>query len=458
MLGEFVMKLELPRRLIPLLLTVIVLPQISFANDKDRAKVLFWRVAHTQPTEAQINQIAQELAKTQSSLSTESDRQEAMKNAVAVAMADKGFVNKSLVRLFTVSSSRDEDVLTSFNDAVALQVGLARDDIDFRRVLFGDEYYAAPSTLMVRMSGAGVPVNPNDPLNGARRVSGWLGTPGGTGPIGTLRWAGQTSNGHFEELMANDVDLSQAANFSNFGQMATVFRTTPGADPAGVITTRQFASQYFDAGTNRRMFRYVLKNYLCMDLEDIKDTTVYDAYIRRDVDRKPSGDRLNFQANCKGCHGIQDAFGGAFAYFDFKGNRLSYKETKDSSGAVIVENKVTRNGDVYPNGYVPQDDTWRNPIPTSAVEANRDRMGWRTPDGGSFLEGKGAASLGKALAYTKAFSSCQAKKVFRHLCLRDPAAGEKARLEQIVQQFEQGDGSKKYTIRSLFEGVAGLCL
>ena len=79
------------------------------------------------------------------------------------------------------------------------------------------------------------------------------------------------------------------------------------ADAAGVVTTRAAAEAFFSAGTNRRMWRYTAKNYLCRDMEALKDTSRPTDRIRQDVNRSPGGDSEIFHTQCAGCHSGMDA-------------------------------------------------------------------------------------------------------------------------------------------------------
>lgn len=52
---------------------------------------------------------------------------------------------------------------------------------------------------------------------------------------------------------------------------------------AGILSTRGFASAYFSAGTNRRATAFVLKYFLCPDMEKLHDVTIQDNFVRQDV-------------------------------------------------------------------------------------------------------------------------------------------------------------------------------
>ena len=92
---------------------------------------------------------------------------------------------------------------------------------------------------------------------------------------------------------------------------------TPAAATAGAITTRAAAEAFFIAGTNRAMFRFTLMNHMCMDMEQVHDTSIAPDRIRQDVSRSPGGDSRVFLNNCIGCHAGMDPLAQAFAYYNF---------------------------------------------------------------------------------------------------------------------------------------------
>ena len=90
-----------------------------------------------------------------------------------------------------------------------------------------------------------------------------------------------------------------------------------GAATAGAMTTRAASEAFFVAGTNRAMFRFTLINHMCMDMEQVHDTSVIPDRIRQDVSRSPGGDSRVFLNNCIGCHAGMDPLAQAFAYYNF---------------------------------------------------------------------------------------------------------------------------------------------
>lgn len=420
----------------------------AHAGVYDRAAMIFKRIAHVPPSDAQLQQMVAYL--NNSGLS----QAERDAGAADVAILDRNFYNVSLPALFGPTTNR-ERAPSDLNDAVALGVGIVRDDIPFKEILYGDHYYlgastlnlGAPSTNLTLYDWRGVD---NTHYARLRDLRLDLADPQ------VLVHTTQTET-LFNPALANPVNSNGTIEYNVVLQSTTnTVQTSYPADVAGVMTTRASAAAFFSAGTNRRMFRYTLMNYLCNDLENIKDNTVSDQYVRRDVDRNPGGTAATFQTNCKGCHGIQDAISGAFALFTFGNNRMSYRRALNPGAAPSVQGKVTQNGSVYLNGHIPNSDQWVNTIMTGVDPAKVAYLGWRAPaTGGSEFGGNGANSLGKALAHTRAFSSCQVKRVFKHVCMRDPASSEASRIEAIADQFE---GEWNYNFKSLFKAVVNVCL
>jgi hypothetical protein len=209
-----------------------------------------------------------------------------------------------------------------------------------------------------------------------------------------------------------------------------------------VLTTRAAGEAFFRAGTNRRMWRFTAVNYLCRDMEQLKDITRPTDRIRQDVTRSPGGDSSVFLNQCSGCHSGMDPLAGAFAFFEWDADarRVVYSPGR-------VQNKNLINGNVFPLGYVTLDDRWDNYWRSGPNAA----LGWR----GSQAGGNGPKSLGQEVARSRAFSVCQVEKVFQHLCLRPPtSARDRAEIERIADVFE----SRSYSLKRVFAETAATCM
>ena len=324
-----------------------------------------------------------------------------------------------------------QDVFAPLNDYSATVVGMVRDEVDFRQLLYGD--------ILYRGAVAGIP-----PYSGS-------------------------DNRHYEFLEASG---------GNLGDPAVLVRDTqsgvtglPATAVAGVMTSRASARAFFVDGTNRAMFRFTLLNHLCMDLEQLKDTTRPTDRIRQDVSRSPGGDSQLFLNQCVACHNGMDPLAQAFAYYDFPypdeeqfpGLEL---EARKDMGAIAytpgaVQAKYLINEASFPTGYVTPNDHWTN---YWRLGDNSARIGWRAPAGNSgaidlalnpaFSEGDGAASLGRELANTEAFAYCQVKKSFRAVCLREPRStlDESMAVESFVNTFHAG-----HNMKQVFAEVAAYC-
>jgi hypothetical protein len=218
---------------------------------------------------------------------------------------------------------------------------------------------------------------------------------------------------------------------------------TPAGATAGLLTTRAASSAFFIAGTNRAMFRFTLVNHLCMDMEQVHDTTRPPDRIRQDVTRSPGGDSSVFLNNCIGCHSGMDPLAQAFAYYDFDETqgRLVYTPG-------VVQPKYLINSDNFKPGYVTPDDHWDN---RWRLPGHNTPIGWSPDLPGT---GSGAKSLGQELAGSDAFSECQVQKVFRTVCFRSPSdAADIGKVKLIKTAFRDSG----YKLKTVFAETAAYC-
>ena len=318
------------------------------------------------------------------------------------AMQHRAFYDVTLKNFAMPWTNRDQTVFAPLNDYVATVIGVVRDDVAFDRILYDDILYV----------GRGV-----------------SGVPGPS----------PSSNEHYAALESQSASLRdtlvQASQSSVYG--------LPPEATAGVMTTRAAAQAFFVAGTNRAQFRYTLLNHLCTDLEQIQDPTRPPDRIRQDVSRSPGGDSRLFLNNCIACHAGMDPMTQAFAYYDYDetAGRLLYT-------AGVVRPKYINNKDSFPAGYATPDDSWDN-----YWRSGRNALlGW---DGSLPGKGAGAKSLGRELARSDAFASCQVQKVFRNVCLRSPSdAQDRARVQAITASFK----ASGYRLKQVFADTAAYCM
>ena len=354
----------------------------------------------------------------------------AIDGAPSVA-ATGDFYTVTLKNWVTPWTNEEQDVFAPLNDYSATVIGMVRDELDFREILSGNIIY--------RGAIPGIPpYSAND-------------------------------NRHYEVLEASGRNLADPAVLVRDSQSAVT--GLPAAAVAGVMSTRAAARAFFVDGTNRAMFRFTLLNHLCMDLEQLKDSSRPVDRVRQDVSRSPGGDSRLFLNQCVACHAGMDPLAQAFAYYDFPypGEEefpdLELEERKDLGSTLytpgVVQGKYLINDTTFPTGYVTTNDHWTN---YWRLGNNSARVGWRGNAGNSgaidmavnpaFAEGDGAASMGRELANSDAFSYCHVKKVFRSVCLREPmpTSADSAAVDGFVANFNSG-----HNIKQVFAEVAGYC-
>jgi hypothetical protein len=385
------------RYLISILL-VLGVASAAQAGARDRAKRMYDRIVGVPPSEAVLADMAARIGA--------SPTHAQLVDAAMVAIASRDFYNVSLVNFVTPWTNVEQTVFADLNDYTATVVGMVRDGVPFDRVLTADlTYVAAP---------------------------GLVPTP-----------YQQTSNQHYIEIQAAGLDLSNPAVLVGVPQSTLPGSQITAADAAGVITTRAAAEAFFSAGTNRRMWRFTAINYLCRDMEALKDTSRPTDRIRQDVNRSPGGDSEIFHTQCVGCHSGMDAVAGAFAYFEWDKDQGRMIHTPGQ-----VQGKYAINTGVFPGGHITTDNSWIN----LWRQGQNAGLGWSPTEIG---QGLGAKGLGEEVSHSRAFAECQVEKVFEHVCFKKPQDdADAAAVSAIATQFES-NGS--YDLRQVFADVAIYC-
>jgi hypothetical protein len=363
---------------------------IAFAGPREQAARIHDRLAGVPADEQTLNDMAALLPGDPAA-------------AADIAMDNPNFYAVTLKNFVAPWTNRDGSAFVPLNDYMTLVMGMVRDNIPFNQILTGDLLYTGPGSVTPAPSA--------------------------------------TSNAHFEALEQrmrepsfNQSELIPATQSAVYG--------TPSAATAGAMTTRAAAEAFFVAGTNRAMFRFTLMNHMCMDLEQVHDTSITPDRIRQDVSRSPGGDSRVFLNNCIGCHAGMDPLAQAFAYYDFDETttRMNY-----TAGA--VQPKYFNNDTTFPDGFVTPDDSWHNHWRVG----QNTLLGWSSSLPG---EGTGAKSLGAELAGSQAFAECQVKKVFKAVCLRDPVdTNDHAQISTMTNAFRGG-----YNLKDVFAASAGYCM
>ena len=394
--------------LIAFVLTIIS-GQVAIAGDLERrqAKRIHDRLAGVPATNAVINQMESALLLDDSG-----------KSAAAIALQNPAFYNVTLKNFAAPWTNEEQTVFVPLNDYSATVIGMIRDNVDFREVLYGDIIYTGN----------------NSPAYA------------------------DNSNAHYEALenlgpVAGDLSNPSILIKKTQSTVTGVGLANGTAATAGIITTRAAAKSFFSDGTNRAMFRFTLMNHLCTDLEPLKDISRIPDKIRQDVSRSPGGDSRLFLNGCIGCHAGMDGMAGAFAYYEYdyttdkETGRLSYIDG-------TVRGKHLINSDNFKSGYEMTDDSW--------VNYWRNGPNWLLGWGGPFAildakgnaTGNGAQELGRELANSHAFAQCQVDKVFQAVCFRDPNdyAADRSERDDIVAEFKTG-----YQMKQVFGDVAAWC-
>jgi hypothetical protein len=365
---------------------------LALAGPREQAQRIHDRLAGVPPTSAVLEDMRADIA---------------ANNAIAAAMTamnNPSFYTVTLKNFAAPWTNRDRSVFVPLNDYIALVIGMVRDDEPFNQILTGDLLYV----------GAGVSPPPS-----------------------------ASSNAHFEALEA-------AMRQPSFNPQTGLQRTTqsgiypiPTSATAGAMTTRAAAEAFFVAGTNRAMFRFTLMNHMCMDLEQVQDTSLPPDRIRQDVSRSPGGDSRVFLNNCIGCHSGMDPLAQAFAYYNFNEATGSIEYT-----AGTVQPKYFNNDETFADGFVTPDDSWDN----YWREGQNANLGWSQSLTGS---GNGAKSFGEELASSQAFATCQVQKVFKTVCLRDPVdQGDRDQVAAMANTFRNNN----YNLRQVFAESAVYCM
>lgn len=364
---------------------------IADASPREQAKRIHDRLAGVPPTELVLQQMEAEV---------DSGQPGTALDAAYTAMDNPNFYNVTLKNFVAPWTNRDQNIFVPLNDYIATVIGMVRDDVPFNTLLSADVVY---------VSNAG-------------------GLPGYS----------STNNNHYEAIENQNVDMMATLVATPQSSVSPV----PGNATAGIMTTRAAAEAFFVAGTNRAMFRFTMLNHMCNDMEQVHDVKRPPDRIRQDVSRSPGGDSRLFLNNCIGCHSGMDPMAGAFAFYQFNETTTSIEYT-----AGVVQPKYFNNDANFEFGYVTTDDSWEN-----YWRAGQNQfLDWDLNRPGA---GAGAKSMGEELANSGAFASCQVRKVFKAVCLRDPEdATDRAQVATMVNTFRSG-----YSMKRAFADAAVHCM
>jgi len=390
-------------------LLIVAVPSTVFAGVREQAKVMHDRLAGVPPSEAVLLDMAADLQAGD------------YIRAAYTAMDNSAFLNVTIKNWAAPWTNRDRDVFSELNDYTTTVIGVVRDELDFRSILYGDVAYIADPNL-------------------------------GLAPYST------TNNTQFTQLEDQGLVLATAL----VQRQQSAINNLPAEATAGVMTSRAAAKAFFVDGTNRAMFRFTLLNHLCRDLEQVHDTTRPPDRIRQDVSRSPGGDSRVFLNSCIGCHSGMDPMAQAYAYYDFAYDsdndpqaimgaiNFNASGQQDAETGLRVNAKYHINSANFPYGFVTPDDRWDN-YWRAGLNSN---LGWDSSLPGA---GNGAKSMGQELAHSGAFAQCQVEKVFKTVCLREPAdAADRSHILDATGSF-QDLNQYNYNIKQVFATTANYC-
>jgi hypothetical protein len=371
----------------------VALTGTVFAGPREQAKRIHDRLAGVPPTETVLQQMEAEVDPGQPGTAID---------AAYRAMNDPNFYNVTLKNFAAPWTNREQSVFVPLNDYIATVVGMIRDDVPFNTLLSADILYIGPGSLP---------------------------------PYSNF------DNNHYEQLEAQSVDMMTGLTRTTQSAMTGL----PPNATAGIWTTRAAAEAFFVAGTNRAQFRFTMLNHLCNDMEQVHDVKPPPDRIRQDVSRSPGGDSRLFLNNCIGCHNGMDPLSGAFAYYNFNEDTGSIEYTPGT-----VQPKYFNNDTNFEPGFRTTDDSWMN----YWREGQNQFLGWASNGPGSTGSGMGAKSMGDELANSDAFASCQVKKVFKAVCLREPEnAADRTQVATMVSSLKNG-----YRMKQTFAEAAVYCM
>lgn len=340
--------------------------------------------------------------------------------AAQLATTEPGFLNLVVRDFASRMSTRDESINEQFNDFTATVIGVVRDQIDARQLLYGEFFYRGSASAPVRQNLSNDILESNDHYSDLAN-------------IGNRQWSYDYSS-VLERVNQQYLRLPDGG-------------TTSHPDAAGVLTSRAFMGAHALDGTNRRLVEYTMKQFTCNDMEDWADAKATDMRVGRDIDRFPGGEGGKYQTTCRSCHSVMDGFRGAFARYDFDRNYVKHASVHAGNQMgqrpAGISSKMNQNTDTFSAGFETTDESWIN---NARSPANNQRFGWR----GYVETGVGVQSFGRAVANSRAFSKCMVKRVYRELCKRPVSTYETQMIESMANTFE----SAGYDLKSLFENIA----
>lgn len=375
-------------------------PAVAQEGPREYAKRIHDRLAGVPPSDSVLNLMEAEVDTGQPGSAID---------AAFRAMENPSFYNVTLKNYAAPWTNRDQSVFVPLNDYIATVIGMIRDDKPFNTLFSANIVYVGPGSL---------PAYSNN------------------------------NNDHYAEMERRNIDMSDITVLQE--RVQSNMNGLPVNAVAGVWTTRAAAEAFFVAGTNRAQFRFTMLNHLCNDMEQVHDVKRTPDRIRQDVSRSPGGDSRLYLNNCIGCHSGMDPLAGAFAYYNY--NMIDENTGNIEYAPNTVHSKYFNNDTNFETGYRTTDDSWMN----YWREGQNQFLGWATNGLGSTGSGMGAASMGDELANSTAFASCQVKKVFRAICLREPE--DQLDRDQVNLVMVPSLMNNGYNMKQTFAEAAVYCM
>jgi hypothetical protein len=409
------------------------------------------------------------------------------------AMNSSYFYTTFLIKFFSPDSNRSKKYETDLNDFLTTIAGMIYNNRSFKEILTGDYIYAGSRDIvdfdngtdpLIQRAGAnptGGEVTSQPAPTDQTKIRALVENQRFAGSDGLRARIRYNSNDHFNDLQQRypfnwhtKLELfphSQVLTKAAFDRLASgpetkIISSWPQGESMGVLMTRKAATEFFMAGTNRRVIDAVFDRFLCSPLETLRDSDLPDDRIRRDIDRLPAGDPNLFQTSCRSCHAGMDGLTGGLTFLDFRGDldALFYDPawpafcgSGDNSDPRC---KQVRQASVFPQGHVQTNNSFVN-YWTLGRNAS---LGWRSPEGMSASEGQGANQLARVIAETEAFSNCMSKRVFHSICGRDPTDQENGSLAVLSREIEMGfseysglSAASPYNFRALVAKISSFC-
>jgi hypothetical protein len=384
-----------------LLTAVIAMP--ANAGDREQARRIHDRIAGVPPSDAVLSQMESAMLGTNAACANYGSGFGVSNDECAayIAMNNMNFYNVTLKNFAAPWTNEAQSVFVPLNDYIATVIGMVRDDVPFNELLSRDITYVGRAGVVSSAAAA-------------------------------------NNNNHYAELEANNINLRDELEI----RQQSSINGLPSNATAGVLTSRAASEAFFIDGTNRAMFRFTMVNHFCSDMEQLHDPALPPDRIRQDVSRSPGGDSRLYLNNCAGCHTGMDPMAQAFAYYDYDAAAGALQYTAGNVQAKYFNNDLN-----FPQGYRTPDDHWDN----YWRKGQNSYLGFDAALPGS---GDGAQSLGAELGNSDAFASCQVKKVFRAVCLREPDLPDNGTVDQITATF-RGTG---YRMKQVFADTAVYCM